>query len=585
METMMNYKLALLFLAFCLALPSSSSSVLAEPTDDALDQGIPICGHLAPSTTNSFMAEIGPEVATASFILNWRTTDSQMQLALISPSGELMTLGQGIAHDRSKTFESFTVTSPEAGTWRAEIKSGAMPREGTDYCLIVQFEKVNDIDIDIDKARFNGLFSNYASKNSEGAVDLITIAVGISAKASGNYSLKGSIYDMHSKKEFFISNSGHLKFGSKTMKLHLVNPTSPGPYILRGLVLYDDAGDKIDEYAGNYTTRSYAKETLENQSARLSGRYLDYGTDSNKDGLYDFLTVDAGIDVFEEGNYSLMGSLYDASGKEIVWTTGYGRFQPGYHVMHMDFDGKTLELHKANGPYRFANQTLFLGDSDVQLLSLQDTGRDAYVTGPYNYTQFVDPVWPERILAGSGSGEILLTILVRSILPVYHDRFSLDIVGANMPPISSNWTVKGSKNGYSYDLPGVHMPAKPNNFTVRARGVKDLNVGVRKDLVKNGINTTRSWVSAQSSAGRDGTASIDSDLISPGRYHFKVFGDAADNVTQVELEMRIVKKLVIKGDFRLDLNSSGFPSGNYSINARALNGSLGLTDIGLQDSG
>ncbi len=59
-----------------------------------------------------------------------------------------------------------------------------------------------------------------------------------------------------------------------------------------------------------------------------------------------------------------------------------------------------------------------------------------------------------------------------------------------MPPISSNWTVTGTKNGYSYDLPGIRMPGKPNNFTVLASNVKNLNVGVKKDPVEGGSNFT-----------------------------------------------------------------------------------------------
>ena len=151
-----------------------------------------------------------------------------------------------------------------------------------------------------------------------------------------------------------------------------------------------------------------------------------------------------------------------------------------------------------------------------------------------------------------------------------------------MPPISSNWTVKGSRTGYSYDLPGVHMPNKPNNFIVMARGVKNLNVGVRKDPVKNGINFTRSWISAQSVADADGTASVENDLISPGRYQFKIFGEAAENVSQVDLTMTLVKKIIVNGRFNLAINTSGFPTGEYSISAKALNGSFSLDELALE---
>jgi hypothetical protein len=35
---------------------------------------------------------------------------------------------------------------------------------------------------------------------------------------------------------------------------------------------------------------------------------------------------------------------------------------------------------------------------------------------------------------------------------------------------------------------------------------------------------------------------LDNDVISPRRYQFKIFGDAADNASQVLLEMEVVEK-------------------------------------------
>jgi hypothetical protein len=71
-------------------------------------------------------------------------------------------------------------------------------------------------------------------------------------------------------------------------------------------------------------------------------------------------------------------------------------------------------------------------------------------------------------------------------------------------------------------------------------------------------------------------------MISPGSYQFKIFGDAADNVSQVPLEMEVVKKLDINGKFNLSLDTSGFPSGNYSINVKAINGSFKLDELNLE---
>ncbi len=431
-----------------------------------------------------------------------------------------------------------------------------------------------------DLARFNGLYHDYGvDENGDGLYEYVILKTGVDIRKPGNYSLEGYLYDVNDGREIPVYNGSRLNVGSQAVELQLYGMMTPGPYRLKGLALYDERGNVVDRSSAEYITHEY--QDLEISGAKLNGSYSDYGSDIDGDGLYDYLTLDVGVDVFSPGNYSLMGFLCDSHGRELVWSLGFGYLLPGTHVMHVDFDGKTLWRSKVNGPYALCDLSLSSGDSVQENLTYEDALVGAYVTKPYNYTQFVDPVWPNRGISGSGKGEILLTISVESILPVFNGRYSYDIVGVTMPPISSNWTVTGSKDGYAYDLPGVHIPEKPNNFTVTATGAKNLNVGVRREFAGAGVDFTRAWVTAQVLAGDDGRAAVESDIISPGRYQFKVFGEAADNATEVAVELKVIKKLVIDGDFNLSLNTDGLPSGNYSISVRALNGSLRLDEVDL----
>jgi len=127
------------------------------------------------------------------------------------------------------------------------------------------------------------------------------------------------------------------------------------------------------------------------------------------------------------------------------------------------------------------------------------------------------------------------------------------------------------------------MPSKPNNITISAFGVEDLNIGLNKlqgsyensSMVWEG-KQSRIWISSQAKADDQGYAFIDTDLVSPGIYHVKVFGDAAINATQVDLTMTMVKKIFIDGKFDLAIDTTGFPSGNCSISVKALNGPVSL---------
>lgn len=190
----------------------------------------------------------------------------------------------------------------------------------------------------------------------------------------------------------------------------------------------------------------------------------------------------------------------------------------------------------------------------------------------------------EKQISGIGYGELLLTFTINNVLPVFSGRYSFDVTGIRMPPISTPLKLDYADSintGYGYNYPNVSIPGKPNDFIVSVSGAKTLSVGLRKrqglyedpDTLFDGSNT-RSWISTQAEADEKGTATIKSDLVSPGIYQAKIFGNAAENASQVNLAVTVVKKLVVKGPFNLSLNTTGFPDGDYKISIKALNGAF-----------
>jgi hypothetical protein len=312
------------------------------------------------------------------------------------------------------------------------------------------------------------------------------------------------------------------------------------------------------------------------KDAILTGNYSDHGVDIDADGLYDLLAVEAEIEVTTPGEYSLMGFLCTLEGDEIVWSIDHGVFEPGVHKMVLEFDGATIKRSGTRGPYWLMKVVLSQGSSESGQNILDYVG-NAYRTKAYNTSSFTHKAPQEKTISGSGRGELLVTFTIRDRVPATSGRYSYDIVDINIPPISTPLTVKSSKTGYSFDLPGIFMPSKPNNFTVTAEGVKNLNVGLKKPQGER----IRTWVTTQVQAGDDGKATAETDLISPGSYHAKIFGDVAEDVTFVDLTMTMEKKLIIDGKFILAFDTTGFPSGDYSIRAKAVNGSFSLDEISL----
>lgn len=578
----MNSKSAPLYFALIPALVLCAVCTQAEAGSAAnLSSGVPFCSYISSSSFANYTIDIAPETSAASFVLRWRNEGSPLDLVLRSPQGEVFS-STSSSFVRDKTSLSYSVPNPKRGIWIVEVESGSLLGGGVDYCVTVKPERGGKAEaVAGSKIQFNGLYSDYGRDyDGDGINEFVVLRVGVNVRKAGNYTIEGSLYDVNNGMEIHSDIADFLNFGSKILELELYDMKTPGPYRLKSLVIYDENGDIVAQSRAEYETREYPN--LVERGAKLNGNYSDYGLDINGDGYYDYLTVDVGVDVLRPGDYNLMGHLCDANGTRLVWSLDYGNFSPGTYTMHLDFDGKTLWTSKVNGPYHLRDLSLEIGNAEENM-SAEDNALEDYVTGPYNYSQFVDPVWPEKVLSGRGVGEVLLTISVQSILPVFQGRYSYDVVGVSMPPITSNWTVRGVDQRYVYDLPGVHMPGLPNNFTVKAIGVKNLNVGVKKEQNPGSEDSYfRFWVSTQALAGEDGTAMIDSDRISPGRYQFKVFGEAADDAKQVALEMTVIKKLVINGDFSLGLNTTGFPFGNYSMSARAINGSLMLDELKLE---
>ena len=323
--------------------------------------------------------------------------------------------------------------------------------------------------------------------------------------------------------------------------------------------------------------------------ARLAGNYIDRGIDSNKDGLFDFLVVEIGVNLATPGEYSVWGVLNDRNDREIIWSIDHENLSAGYNIMHLNFDGKTIASHGVDGYYLLKNLTLSYDSSDTGLC-ICDSLFKPYATHAYNATDFIDPSAHVKLFSGAGSGEVLLNFTVHNTVPVFSGSYTYDLVGIHIPPIETFNVSSSDKSGYSYTFPSIYIPGKPNNFTVTASKVKNLNIGLKK-LQGSYANSsmvwmgkyTRIWVTLQILADKNGAATTTSDLLSPGIYQVKIFGDAAENVTQVNLTMTLVKKIVVSGPFKLSLNTTGFPSGKYLITAKALNGTFSLDELAIGD--
>ncbi|MDM7913171.1 MAG: carboxypeptidase-like regulatory domain-containing protein, partial [Methanotrichaceae archaeon] len=108
---------------------------------------------------------------------------------------------------------------------------------------------------------------------------------------------------------------------------------------------------------------------------------------------------------------------------------------------------------------------------------------------------------------------------------------------------------------YEYET-RVEIPQKPNRFTVTARNVKDLNAGVKMVI----------WITKRFEAS-GGVATVSQADVPPGKYSLKMFGEALPGATvvPVNVEAETVVRADSEGKYRLTIDTSGIPAGDYSI--------------------
>jgi hypothetical protein len=212
-------------------------------------------------------------------------------------------------------------------------------------------------------AEFTGTFFDYGTDtNGDGLYDYLTIEVDVNVATTGNYVMLGDLYDVNENEIGVAYNITSLTTGNKTIKLYFDGKTIRknainGPYYLKYVVFSDENCELLEYIVDAYNTSAY--NYLDFQSpliARFMGKYTDYGTDINGDGLYDYLTIDVGVSVTSAGDYSISG------------------------------DGKAIQKHGVNGPYYLKNLTFL--DENYELL---DYIADAYTTSAYNSMDFQNP--------------------------------------------------------------------------------------------------------------------------------------------------------------------------------------------------
>jgi subtilisin family serine protease/archaellum component FlaF (FlaF/FlaG flagellin family) len=162
-----------------------------------------------------------------------------------------------------------------------------------------------------------------------------------------------------------ISSIAH----GSTIPLHFSwTPASPGDHRIELSVT------EVPDEAITFNNRVSAG--IDVPVASFSGEYSDYGEDTDGDGLYNYLTIEIGVNVATAGNYRIYGELYDQYGSWIDYEgSDYMYLSAGNQFISLEFNGIKIRQNGVNGTYNLKYLNLY--DDDWNQL---DYIYDAYIT-------------------------------------------------------------------------------------------------------------------------------------------------------------------------------------------------------------
>lgn len=173
--------------------------------------------------------------------------------------------------------------------------------------------------------------------------------------------------------------------------------------------------------------------TTEVRDAYLTPPHSDYVTDSDGDGLYNFLVVDVEVYAWVTGWYYVEGTIYTPSGSWIQTDYNWsGYMVAGAHTVGLFFNGWTIRQSGEDGPYRVA---LVLRDDSWNVIDAGD-----YYTAAYSYADFTttpaafDPPHSEHVVDTDSDGlydHLVAVASVNCVIPgeYYIAGYLYDSVG------------------------------------------------------------------------------------------------------------------------------------------------------------
>jgi subtilisin family serine protease len=374
-------------------------------------------------------------------------------------------------------------------------------------------------------AEFNDIYSDYGEDtDGDGLYDYLVIDVGVNVTKAGRYEVSGDLYENGTYNYVdYDSNTTDLNEGNQTIQLRfegirlrqneyngtydlkyleLENATYPYPVppgggggappspdsereleeqkIESGEISLENVpamyGEQLDYRYYACTTLYYNWTEFQRPPAEFTGNFNDYGEDSDGDGLYDYLVIEAEINVTKGGDFEFWDDLYYYNETMGYWEYGvdchkhnYSYLDAGVHNLTIKLDGIEIRKLEYNGTFKVR---LYLdGKLNSKWVKIDEA---EYYTKTYNWTEFQKP--PAEFTGnfndygedsdGDGLYDYLVIEAEINVTKGGDFEFWDDLYYYNEATGSWEYGVDCHRHNYSYLDAGVH------NLTIKLDGIE-----------------------------------------------------------------------------------------------------------------
>ena len=239
-----------------------------------------------------------------------------------------------------------------------------------------------------------------------------TLRVNISASSPDNKTHVTTLFLAYNDSTFFSKASKKYKVGINHLIFDFDNETIKNTHYTGSFNISSlKIGTKTIKT--NFTTAFY--DFRDFAATSYIYNFTDNGTDTDNDGKFDFLEINVTSQIFKEGNYTFIISLYDLF-DNLIETKNLSLYLDfGKNAAPLRINGSRIYEKKLNGPYMLKSIELY--DSTA----LADELKNAYMTSSYDFNDFDKPDLPDLRVSISASdlhlygiGNVTINITIKN---------------------------------------------------------------------------------------------------------------------------------------------------------------------------